>query len=433
MHTRLAASTAKITIRHQDHGAWAWLRTQAPCNWQGRVDVEFIAVPFQRLQPAGSCTDPALVAEWLSRMRSGRGIPPLIVCTTERGDFYVHDGNHRYAAMQEFFRGREPAPVRVALLVPKPQFRFRYRFFARYGTYVLERVEHRTRGAADAMPAWTPAAFSGRTLVLVAHPDDETGCAGLLQRLRAPVVVFATDGAPVDPFFWSRYGSQQNYAAVRRYEARMALERVRAAKCEFLNDGVGSQRRFTDQQLYRALTPAFAAVSRLIRRHEPDAVIVPAYEGGHPDYYACSFLGSLVRRRMGLPVWEMPLYHRSEDGLLICQRFRQEVGTEQMLVLTPGEVQHRAAVLASYRSQNDLAEYVAAGAECYRPQPDYDYTSPPHAGTVNYQAWEWPISPAEVCACFSECRTRLAARSGSELPASSQRLPLQLGTACGVV
>ena len=45
----------------------------------------------------------------------------------------------------------------------------------------------------------------GRTLVIVAHPDDETiTCGGLLQRMRDPCVVFATDGAPEDAYFWSR-------------------------------------------------------------------------------------------------------------------------------------------------------------------------------------------------------------------------------------
>ena len=36
----------------------------------------------------------------------------------------------------------------------------------------------------------------GRTMVLVAHPDDECVlCGGILQKMRDPVVVYATDGA----------------------------------------------------------------------------------------------------------------------------------------------------------------------------------------------------------------------------------------------
>ena len=53
----------------------------------------------------------------------------------------------------------------------------------------------------------------GKTLVIVAHPDDEiVGCGSLLQRVREPLVLFATDGAPRDRFFWENYGSREAYA-----------------------------------------------------------------------------------------------------------------------------------------------------------------------------------------------------------------------------
>src|ERR1051326_5369869 len=49
----------------------------------------------------------------------------------------------------------------------------------------------------------------GRTLVLIAHPDDEAlGCGALLQRVREPVVCFATDGAPLAAKWWQPYGSR---------------------------------------------------------------------------------------------------------------------------------------------------------------------------------------------------------------------------------
>ncbi|PYX97930.1 MAG: hypothetical protein DMG63_13230 [Acidobacteria bacterium] len=61
----------------------------------------------------------------------------------------------------------------------------------------------------------------GRTLVIVAHPDDETiTCGGLLQRMRDPCVVFATDGAPEDAHTWGRFGSRERSAAIREQEAR---------------------------------------------------------------------------------------------------------------------------------------------------------------------------------------------------------------------
>ena len=56
----------------------------------------------------------------------------------------------------------------------------------------------------------------GRTLIIVAHPDDEAvTCAALMQRMREPYVLFCTDGAPLDPYFWKKYGSREAYSLLR--------------------------------------------------------------------------------------------------------------------------------------------------------------------------------------------------------------------------
>src|SRR5262249_20642409 len=92
----------------------------------------------------------------------------------------------------------------------------------------------------------------GRTLVLVAHQDDETlGCGALIQRMRSPLVVYATDGAPLNEKWWKPYGSRQAYADVRRSEALGALAALGVEKFEFLADyapGVTG-----DQQLFHYL------------------------------------------------------------------------------------------------------------------------------------------------------------------------------------
>lgn len=424
--TAIAAEKAKV--HYADGATRAWLWAQAPCRWHGKVELNFRFVPLRLLKAAGSLKDPAVIGRWLQRMQAGRAIPPLLVCARDGGTYYVRDGNHRLEAIRTFLASHENAQVRVAVAIPKPGFQFRYRFFGSYSTYILEPESSSVRAPRCARGRTAPE-FGGQTLVLVAHPDDETGgCAGLLQRLADPVVVFATEGAPADKFFWGPYGSQRNYASIRRYEAAAALATAGVQRIEFLTDHSSQGHEPTDQRLYCALPAAFDAVCKLIRKYEPDSVIVPAYEGGHPDHDACSVLGALLRRSFGhLHVCEMPLYHRSDAGTLVCKRFRQSNGTEVEVELSVKEIQIRAAMAAQYASQPDLGEYIAAGIEYYRPQVDYDYSQPPHAGLLNYQVWRWPISPESVCREFMKSLSTSHSRTRITQPAAGAH------AACGVI
>lgn len=401
MSSETTAVRRSTIIRYGKHGTNAWLWAQAPCRWQKNTRIEYITVPLDRLEPAGSLIQPKVTARWLAVMKNRRCVPPPVVCATETGTFFLFDGNHRYRAMQQLFGENPTAEIKVALVSPKPGFRFRYRWFSTHGTYVLEPSFSATRPLRPRI-SLSPL---GRTLVLVAHPDDETGgCAALLQRLHDPVVVYATDGAPDDYYFWQRFGTRESYGRVRRQEALMALATAGVHRVEFLaNPG----RRLRDQQLYLSAMQLFEAACDMIQQYKPDALLVPAYEGGHPDHDTCSFIGWLVGRRLGLPVWEMPLYHRSEAGALVAQHFRSLHGNEVALGLSACELQTRAAMMACYRSQPDLADYISCAVEYYRPQPDYDYSRPPHSGLLNYQAWQWPMTPDNVCSQFSRCMLQL--------------------------
>lgn len=238
----------------------------------------------------------------------------------------------------------------------------------------------------------------GKTLVLIAHPDDEAvGCGALMQRMSEPVVVFATDGAPRDPYFWEKAGSREAYAELRRREARVALTLAGVRHIETLQAG---ESYVTDQELFRSLAPALASLAALVRRHTPQALLTLAYEGGHPDHDSCSFLTSVLARRLSLPAWEMPLYFRRTDGAALCQQFRCCNGTEIALEPTSEEQKVKHEMLAAYASQGEVLKQFSAATEWFRQQAAYDYSQPPHSGVLNYEAWGWPIKGAEVSAAF---------------------------------
>jgi LmbE family N-acetylglucosaminyl deacetylase len=258
----------------------------------------------------------------------------------------------------------------------------------------------------------------GRTLLVLAHPDDECVTYGaLLQRMAEPIVRFMTDGAPRDPYFWGRYGSREAYAALRQQEARRALANIGVRRIEFVSDGYharmsrGNSRpggRATseiliDQELFRNLPAAWLELADAIERHEPRALLTLAYEGGHPDHDSCNLLVSVAARRFGLAAWEAPIYNRNCEtnaDRLEPQKFAREHGTETDVRPTAREVERKRAMWSEYASQGDFLQSFSPETEWVRPLPTYDYSAPPHPGQLNYERWQWSMTGDEVCRAF---------------------------------
>jgi N-acetylglucosamine malate deacetylase 2 len=253
----------------------------------------------------------------------------------------------------------------------------------------------------------------GRTLVLIAHPDDEAvGCGALLQRMEKPIVVFATDGAPRDDYFWKVHGSRLRYARLRQEEARAGLAEVGVSEIVWLQDIAGDFDLFIDQELHHSIPQAISQLRALIARYRPNALLTLAYEGGHPDHDTCNFLISLLAAQHSLPAWEMPLYFRAQPGERAFQQFMETNGTEITLEPTAEEIEAKRRLLAAYGSQSHFLTSFAEAVEQFRPLPAYDYTRPPHPGLLNYEAWEWPITGQQVADSFTAYLNRRGEAGG---------------------
>jgi LmbE family N-acetylglucosaminyl deacetylase len=248
----------------------------------------------------------------------------------------------------------------------------------------------------------TLATLLENTLVVVAHPDDETiGCGCLMQRMNEVRIVFATDGAPTSPQFWPKYQNREHYASARKLEACDALAYVDADEIIFLTDNDGNT--FPDQELFRHLDEAAHLLQMTIERTSPKALLTSAYEGGHPDHDCCNFLVNQLATRRGIPVWELPLYHRDLGGQK-NQDFWDTDGSEVLLQPTYAEIKKKQQMTAAYSSQADALKQFTSPLERFRPlaAERYDYFHPPHPGQLNYEAWGWPMSGADVCASFAD-------------------------------
>jgi LmbE family N-acetylglucosaminyl deacetylase len=251
-----------------------------------------------------------------------------------------------------------------------------------------------------------------RPLVLMAHADDEAiACGALLQRMADPVVVIATDGAPRDDYFWRHHGSREAYAQLRRAEARRAIAAVGVQKLIFLAE---RESIFVDQELFRVLPQAFDVLLEVARAHRPSALLTLAYEGGHPDHDSVCFLASRVAHELRLPAWETPVYHRSLDGLPVKQQFAAPTPDEFVVQPTPAELERKQRMIAAYGSQGDLAAAFNVNIERFRPLADYDFSRPPLPGVLNYEAWQWHMTGAEVAEHFVRFdESRDIARTGA--------------------
>ena len=239
----------------------------------------------------------------------------------------------------------------------------------------------------------------GTTVVLVAHPDDEViGFGALMQKMKRAVVVFATDGAPRDDYFWKSYGSREAYAEVRRQEARQALQVVNAEPI-FLSDQV--EGGIADQELFRRLPEAVDAFEKTLRQIRPDCVVTLAYEGGHPDHDAACFVASYVGRRNDVPVWESPLYHRNTDGSGALQTFPVKTGKEIELKVEGETYEKKVKMFHTYASQKLVLEHFRPEIEQFRPVVDYDFTQRPLPWKLNYELWQWHMTGEEVAAAFA--------------------------------
>ncbi|HEY8612961.1 MAG TPA: PIG-L deacetylase family protein [Roseomonas sp.] len=231
--------------------------------------------------------------------------------------------------------------------------------------------------------------------LVVAHPDDETlGAGAVLPLFHRLLLVQVTDGAPrnLEDARAAGFDSAADYAQARQREldAALAAGGVCASRVVL---GAADQRASLD------MAALARALAKQLRDHDARVVLTHPYEGGHPDHDAVAFcaraaVSILARDGVEPPALvEMPFYHAAPDGWAVG-RFLPGGSAQTVLELTADERVRKRAMMDAFVSQAATLSQFPINEELFRPAPDYEFTAPPHEGTLLYERFPWGMDGA---------------------------------------
>lgn len=250
--------------------------------------------------------------------------------------------------------------------------------------------------------------FGKRILIAIPHPDDEVvACAAAIGRAKRDgaeiFALYLTHGCIARKTLWPwQRGRYDKFVARRRAEAEQAAK--------FLGiTPAGNWPTRPARHLWRELPQAQAELAAAIAAHNIDQLWVPAYEGGNADHDGLNALASLFIKILGRsgtnramaneigwggipPVLEFAEYNFFE-GRARRQEFPLPNGSEQLITLSPAEKVKKRGALAIYKSEKKNLGYVGVGYESFRALASYDYSRPPHEGTLWYARFQWVPFP----------------------------------------
>lgn len=233
-----------------------------------------------------------------------------------------------------------------------------------------------------------------RTLLIAAHPDDETvGAAIRISRTPGIRIVHVTEGSPKDTTDASAAGfsTREAYAEARHNEVLSAL-----ALANVPPDAV-TNLYFPDQKVAFELESLTLRLLALFEQTQPQVVLTHPYEGGHPDHDSVAFachsakqLHQLEHPGAAFELVEFTSYHADAGGITSYEFLPIPGSKASSHVLTPAQRELKIAMLQEFTTQQKtLKPFMQPEVEPFRPAPHYDFRRAPHLGRLFYEHFDW--------------------------------------------
>jgi LmbE family N-acetylglucosaminyl deacetylase len=229
-----------------------------------------------------------------------------------------------------------------------------------------------------------------RTLLVFAHPDDETVALGArLGRFGNAHFVHVTDGAPRNEEDSRRHG----FRSWREYRAARAQEFANLLKAAGIGGAGHECLDAPDQEASLQMAALTRRVAELLRAHKPEVLFTHPFEGGHPDHDACAFVVHHAVQRIDSPpiVIESAFYNAGAPGPGSFLP-RPENLAHQEYQLTPEEKRRKQERLDCFVSQRETLHGFPLEWERFRIAPAYDFARPPHPPPLLYDRYPWGMT-----------------------------------------
>ncbi|MCM2325230.1 MAG: PIG-L family deacetylase [Candidatus Woesearchaeota archaeon] len=217
-----------------------------------------------------------------------------------------------------------------------------------------------------------------KVLVVGPHPDDIEFSTGRLIMRRKGQNVFAVcmtdgrkgqEGTPAKKIL-----PEDEYARVRELESTRALKELGIDLNNLFFMGI------PDQEL--VFNPfVIDKLFMLFRKIRPDFILIPPWEGAHPDHDACHLFARIAAKNFEFQnIIEYGSYN-NYGGEFHIQEFIPMGVEEFRLVPRPNEQKRWNDIMKIFRTQiNQQKHYIPKSVfEVFRKVPDYDYTKLPYS------------------------------------------------------